>query len=79
MIKISKIYIKNFICDNSNKNNIKFVLTKKHEYKVFYKDLYEILETKDNFYLMLSQNQGVIIIKENCNKKLIEFIEGLKG
>lgn len=52
--------------------------TKKNEYKVYYKDLYEILETRDNFYLMLSQNQGVIIIKENCNKKLIEFIEGLK-
>lgn len=52
--------------------------TKKHEYKVYYKDLYEVLETKDNFYLMLSQNQGVIIIKANCNKRLIEFIEGLK-
>ena len=52
--------------------------TKKNEYKVYYKDLYEVLETKDNFYLMLSQNQGVIIIKSNCNKKLIEFIEELK-
>ncbi len=42
-----------------------------------YKDLHKIIETKTNFYLMAAENQGVIIIKANCNKKLIDFIRSL--
>lgn len=69
VLNMKLIFYKDYMIQKTNKN----------EYKVFYKDLYEILETRDNFYIMLSQNQGIIIIKENCNKKLIEFIEDLKA
>ena len=44
---------------------------------VKYADLYKIIETKTNFYLMAAENQGTIIVKANCDKKLIDFIRNL--
>jgi len=46
--------------------------------KVKYENLYKIIETKTNLYLMIAQNQGFIIVKENCSPELIEFIKQLK-
>lgn len=46
--------------------------------KVQYENLYKIIETKTNLYLMIAQNQGFIIVKENCTPELIEFIKRLK-
>lgn len=42
--------------------------------KIEYKSLYKIIETKNNFYLMLSNLQGHIIIKNNCSPELINFL-----
>ena len=46
--------------------------------KVEYKDLYSIIETKSNFYLMIAKNQGLIIKKDNCSEELKQFIINLK-
>ena len=43
-----------------------------------YNDLYRICETKEHFYLMISQNKGIIIIKRECTPELIAFIQELK-
>lgn len=47
--------------------------------KYFYEDIYRIVETKTNFYIMTASNSGVIIIKQNCLPELISFIQGLKS
>lgn len=52
--------------------------TEKSEAKVEYKELYEVIENKTNFYLMIANNQGYLISKKNCNNELIEFISNLK-
>ncbi len=44
-----------------------------------YEDLYRIIESKTNFYLMVAKNQGAIIVKKNCTEDLIEFIKNLKS
>jgi len=48
-------------------------------YKLEYKDINCIIETKPNFYIMVTTNQGVIIVKENCSSKLISFLQELKN
>lgn len=48
-------------------------------YKLEYKDINCILETKTNFYLMVTSNQGVIIVKNNCSQKVISFLQELKN
>lgn len=45
--------------------------------RVQYENLYKIIETKTNLYLMIAQNQGFIIVKDNCTSELIEFIKKL--
>ena len=47
------------------------------ETKIEYKDLYKIIETKTNFYLMIAKNQGIILKKENCNEELQKFVRKL--
>lgn len=47
--------------------------------KFFYEDIYRIVETKTNFYIMTASNSGVIIIKQNCLPELISFIQGLNS
>lgn len=46
--------------------------------KIEYRNVYRILETKTNFYFMLSQNQGMILKKENCSEELMALIQNLK-
>ena len=45
---------------------------------VEYCDIYNILESKTNFYIMIAINQAYIINKSNCSPELIEFIKNLK-
>lgn len=44
-----------------------------------YADIYKITETRDNFYIMATNVQGVIVVKENCPGELQSFIHGLSG
>lgn len=43
-----------------------------------YDQIYKVIESKENFYIMISANQGMPIIKSNCSPELIEFIRKLK-
>lgn len=42
--------------------------------KVEYNQLYKIMETKSNFYLMIAQNQGYIVKKQGGEDDLAEFL-----
>lgn len=53
--------------------------TDKSREKVEYDKLYEILENKTNFYIMIGNNQGYLVLKANCSQELIEFILKLKN
>lgn len=46
--------------------------------KIEYNSIYKIIETKTNFYIMISTVQGFIIVKENCSSELINFIKSLQ-
>ena len=46
--------------------------------KIPYDKLYDIVETKTNFYLMIAKNQGYIIIKENIPEGLGGFLRSKK-
>ena len=46
--------------------------------RVNYSDIYNIIETKTHFYIMLAKNQGIIVKKSNCPDGLADFIKGLK-
>lgn len=45
---------------------------------VEYSQLYKIIETKTNFYLMIASNQGYILLKENFPDGLEEFLRNIK-
>ena len=45
--------------------------------KLSYNKLFKIRETKDNFYLMISKNQGLILIKKNMPEGLSEFLKNI--
>jgi len=47
------------------------------ENKIEYKNLYKVIETKSNFYLMIAKNQGIILKKDNCSQELQDFIKKL--
>ena len=68
MIDEYEFYEENFIVRN-----------KMTEFKIGYDKIYKIIETKTNFYIMISKNQGYIISKSNCTADAIEFLEGLKN
>lgn len=42
-----------------------------------YDKIYRIFETKTNFYIMMTKNQGIIVVKENCTPELCSFIREL--
>lgn len=46
--------------------------------QVQYRQIYQIVETKTNFYIMISKNQGIIVVKQNCLPELIAFLSKLK-
>lgn len=54
-------------------------LTQNGETKLEYSNIYKIIETKTNFYIMASVNQGFIIVKGNCPDGLIDFIKSIKA
>ena len=41
---------------------------------VKYTDLQRIIETSTNFYMLVSKTQSIIIVKDHCHPKLIQFI-----
>lgn len=43
-----------------------------------YDKLHNILENDRLICLMIANNQGLVIVKENCSEELIEFLRGLK-
>lgn len=44
--------------------------------KIYYNQMYEIIETDTHFYPMIGKNNGFIIRKENCRPELIAFLHG---
>ncbi|MBQ8540645.1 MAG: YcxB family protein [Clostridia bacterium] len=46
--------------------------------KFLYKNLYKVVETKTSFYIMMGNNMGFIVMKENCSEELCEFIRNIK-
>ena len=74
--------------DNTNTQGINTSLTFYDNYyeghselgdnKYLYEELYKIIETPTNFYLMLSPQHGSIVIKENCSDELLMFLDQLK-
>ncbi|WP_026661836.1 YcxB family protein [Butyrivibrio proteoclasticus] len=46
---------------------------------VKYDEIYKILETDTNFYLFLSKNQALNVIKANCSDELISFLHNKKS
>lgn len=44
---------------------------------VRYGDLKRIIETKDNFYLMVDSNKIVIVVKRNCEPGLITMLQNI--
>ena len=45
---------------------------------VKYSDIYKIVETDRNIYIMVAKNEGYILLKSNCSKELIEFLNSIK-
>lgn len=43
-----------------------------------YTSIAHVVETKTHFYLMTANNQGMIIVKQNCSPDLIRFLQELK-
>ncbi|MBR2189743.1 MAG: YcxB family protein [Eubacterium sp.] len=41
---------------------------------VKYTELQKIIETSTNFYLLVSKSQTIIIVKNHCHPKLVDFI-----
>lgn len=50
-----------------------------HYSKYFYEDIYRIVETQTNFYIMPAINTSIIITKQNCSPELIIFLQTLKN
>lgn len=42
-----------------------------------YEQIYKVIETKDRFYIFVSQNQALPIVKEKCEEGLIALLRGL--
>lgn len=55
-----------------------FVLDEDRIATWFYTEIFKVVETDTNFYIMLSKGSGLIIIKENCTRELIDFLQALK-
>ena len=39
-----------------------------------YNDIYRIIETETNFYVMKDRYQGLIIVKKNCSSEMLDAI-----
>ena len=81
---IKKAYYSNKTIDSEISDykfyETEFTETDSHGSVTFpYTDLSQIIETKTNFYLMISKQQGYLIKKENCSTELIAFLSELKN
>ena len=47
--------------------------------KIDYDKLYKVLETKENFYLLINKAQGIVIEKCNCKEELIQYLKVKKA
>lgn len=43
-----------------------------------YEDIFRILETRTNFYILVAKNQGIIIVKAGCEPGLIDLLKRQK-
>ncbi len=43
-----------------------------------YRDIYDVLETDDRFYVMISLNQGFIVDRAACSEELCSLLRSLK-
>lgn len=82
--EIKKAYYSNKTIDNEISDykfyETEFTETDSHGSTTFpYTDLTRIIETKTNFYLMISNQQGYLIKKDNCSPELIAFLSELKN
>lgn len=81
--KIKKTYLSNTVVHNLN---IEFefydsFFVKKNEIgetKIPYNKLNKIIETKTNFYLMIANNQGFMLVKNNFPEGLEDFLRNIK-
>ena len=80
---IKKVYQSNKVLQNavSTYTFYEAYFTETNEFdhtKLEYQKLDKIIETKTNFYLMISKNQGFILTKENFPEGLIEFLRSIQ-
>lgn len=54
------------------------VITHQGNSKFFYNEIYKILETNTNVYILPNNNQGFIVIKDNCPLEFLDFIKKIK-
>lgn len=50
------------------------LLTNHGEGSYKYSDFVKMLETKEEIILLLSSNQGLLVLKQNCSQELLEFL-----
>ena len=88
LLIITKILVKNSVKKSWNTNKLlkdivftytfsenQFTVSANNGSQIINKnDIYRFIETKTNFYIMLSNNTGYIILKENCTEEQKEFI-----
>lgn len=75
--------------DNPRIHNITFTCSFYEDYmeqssvlgstRIHYREIYKVLETATNFYLMLGKDAGSIIVKKNCSAELIHFLANLRA
>lgn len=55
------------------------VINSQGNFRIFYNQLYKILETETNIYLLPNNTQGYIIKKTDCSAEFSEFIKKIKS
>lgn len=82
LLQRSRIFKTNKILQNATVTYEFFdtFFTNSHQYgnsKIEYEKLHKIIETKTNVYLMISKNQGYILVKENFPDGLDAFLKSI--
>ena len=81
---VEKAYFSNSFLQNNRLQSFSFYADHFEEKtnaslsKIEYSLIHTIIETETNFYILTGENQGYVIIKNNCSPELIEFIQNLK-
>lgn len=71
--------VKNMTVDTTFYSDYLMTRTSGNETRLKYSEIYRILETKTNFYVLTAANQGTILVKKNCSPALIAFLRELKN